>query len=580
MKRIHKLFAKLSLSFLLLSIVPLTLTGWATYSIAVSILEERIHSEMNAMFNQDIKAMKLFVDDLNRMGNVIANSSAASRFLNITEESDYLHSFLELDQQIENAHLIRPENVGITIVNETGYVYYNGYSYQRDSAPFSTFPWLNEEEITSKGYLFSSMHQRPYSNFDEGQAVFSYMRPLRSSNLSSTGMLIIDFRTDVLHNLLDNQQAFDLRKSQELIFVTITDRHGSLIYPTPSENMEMPAEVIDAYTHPFHQTADWTMTAYFSDQLFEPIDRIKQIVISVVLGSVFICLLASLIISRRISKPIQTMTRFMKRIETGDFNLQLRVRSHDEIGELSHGFNQMVIKIKQLLELVFIEQNKKRRAEITALQSQINPHFLYNTLESINSVARKNKQHEISKMLVMLGRLFRISISNFDEFVPIQKELDAAALYLDIQRFRSKKLKAYRIIVPAEITESYTIKWILQPLIENAVIHGIEPKPEGGEIAISGWIEGNDVLIRIEDNGMGVSPASLNQLQSSLEQREASVPKDTSHIGLSNVNARIKLHFGQAYGLSLDSIPSQGMTVTLKLPRRTKHDNMESLDRG
>jgi two-component system sensor histidine kinase YesM len=220
---------------------------------------------------------------------------------------------------------------------------------------------------------------------------------------------------------------------------------------------------------------------------------------------------------------------------------------------------------------VYEEQNAKRRAEVTAMQSQINPHFLYNTLESINSLARKNKQQDISRMIVLLGKLLRMSISTFDDMITIAKELDYVRHYLEIHNYRQPKSYSYHIEMEPEIMNLYTVKWILQPIIENTIIHGLETgHTDSGGIEIKGWLENEDVWISIKDNGTGIPEDRLAELQINLEQRAVELTKHGRKVGLYNVQSRIKLYYGDPYGLQIDSKPGWGTVVTIRLPRREK----------
>ncbi|MNI19376.1 putative sensor-like histidine kinase [compost metagenome] len=234
----------------------------------------------------------------------------------------------------------------------------------------------------------------------------------------------------------------------------------------------------------------------------------------------------------------------------------------------------MVRRIRELIQLVYQEQNDKRKAEVAALQSQINPHFLYNTLESINSLARKNKQPEISKMIVLLGKLLRMSISTFDDLVTIDKELEYVRYYLEIHKFRQRRPIDYAIELDEEVRQLYTVKWILQPIIENAIIHGLDPKQHGGSIHITCWLDEEDVYIRIADKGVGVTSEQLSIMRYQLQHQAENLSKHQKKVGLYNVQSRIRLHFGENYGIHLDSICNEGMTVTVKIPRRVTHESL------
>lgn len=200
----------------------------------------------------------------------------------------------------------------------------------------------------------------------------------------------------------------------------------------------------------------------------------------------------------------------MKEVETGNFDVNFPSNVRDEVGRLGEGINHMLQRIRELVSLVYIEQNNKRRAELTALQSQINPHFLYNTLETINSLARKNNEREISRMIVLLGKLLRNSVSIVHDLIPISKELEHVRNYFEIHKHLIKEHISYEIDISPEIQKLFTIKWILQPIVENSIVHGSRNRPDGIHISISGNIINDKVFIKVKDNGVGMSKEELN----------------------------------------------------------------------
>jgi len=581
MRFYHTLFVKLFVSFLLLSTIPLLLTGLVTYQNVANSLNLQLESEAESTLNGNFNKLSLYLNDLKRMGDSIAVSPIVSDFLKNNNEDAYYPFFPRMDETINSAHLIRPENVGITIVNEYGYVYYYGYSLNRNDDDFTSFDWLPDQSSYHEGTYVTAVHSRPYNHFVDDLPVFSFVRQLYSNDLRSKGQLIIDFKLDALNRLFTTDSS--TKKSNDgLLQFYVQDQLGKLVYPNDSLHNGMPN---DLSKYQLVQQSDpslgWTMSAYFlKKKWYEPVDKIRKTFLKITIMSSLICLLVSLLISTRFSKPIKQLRLLMKQVETGDFELQFKIQSKDEIGSLGIGFNHMVKKIKELITLVYREQNEKRRAEIAALQAQINPHFLYNTLETINSLARKSKEQQISKMIVLLGKLLRISISNFDEMVPISQELEYVKHYLAIHKLRLNKQIDYSIDVDERIYRLYTVKWIFQPIIENAIIHGLDRKSDGGSIHIVGWLEEDEVWFQIIDQGIGMPTERLIALQEALDNDYEQLSRNQRNIGLFNVQSRIKLHFGRTYGISIASVPYQGTTVTIKLPRRDHHEELQAIDRG
>lgn len=584
----HSIFFKLFITFLILTTCPLILTGYVTYQNMATTLNDKLDRDTLSMLDQKMKALTLYVNDLQRMGNSISQSATVSDFLKNTSEDTYPSFFRKLDELVGSIHAIRPENVGITIVSESGYIYNFGYTIYDRHGNFNQFEWMPQFGTYSDDTYITSLHTRPYVTVKEDQPVFSFVRQITSNNLKARGLLIIDFPTHVLNQLFDTVHLVGHMSAAEDSGIFVTDQNGLILYPYPdrffatavlkANNDASRIMKNDKYYKLIHQrdpVTGWTLGAYFlEDQLYAPVYHFRNSTISTIIQTIFICLIASFFISRNISSPIQKLKKLMKQFGRGDFDQYFEVRRKDEIGALGVGFNQMVKRIKELIHLVYQEQNEKRKAEVTALQSQINPHFLYNTLESINSLARKNKEPEISKMIVLLGKLLRMSISTFDDLILIENELEYVRYYLEIHKFRLQRPIDYEITLDTEIRNLYTVKWILQPIIENAIIHGLDPKQNGGNIKITGWLDEEDVYIQIADQGVGVTNERLQMMRYHLQHHAEQFTKHEKKVGLYNVQSRIQLHFGGTYGIYLDSVLNEGMTVTVKLPRRTTNESL------
>lgn len=579
---------KLFVTFLLLTTLPLTITGYVTYQNMAKTLNDKLDRDTQLMMDQKLNSLTLYAKDLQRMGSSISQSAIVSDFLKNTSKDTYPSFFKKLDELIESIHAIRPENVGITIVNENGFIYNFGYTMSGRNVNFYKYEWLPPWGAYSDAAHFTPLHRRPYVTVKEDQPVFSFARQIISNNLKAKGLLIIDFHIDVLNQLFDTTNVDEHMSNGEDSGIFVTDQNDVILYPfshpffTTKDLQETnnASRMIknDKYYKLIHQrdpVTGWTLSAYFlEDTLYAPVYHIRNSTISTTIITIFICLFSSFFISRNISTPLRRMKELMRQFGRGDFNLHFEIERKDEIGALGVGFNQMVKRIKELINLVYKEQNDKRKAEVTALQSQINPHFLYNTLESINSLARKNKEPEISKMIVLLGKLLRMSISTFDDMVRIENELEYVRCYLEIHKFRLQRPIDYEITLDSEIRNLYTVKWILQPIIENAVIHGLDPKQHGGSIKITGWMVEDDVYIQIADQGVGVTNEQLQMMRFQLQHQAEHFTKHEKRIGLYNVQSRIQLHCGEAYGIYLDSVLNEGMTVTVKLPRRTTNESL------
>ncbi|MBO4889740.1 MAG: sensor histidine kinase [Lachnospiraceae bacterium] len=274
-------------------------------------------------------------------------------------------------------------------------------------------------------------------------------------------------------------------------------------------------------------------------------------------------ILFSIFLPKSFTKPITDLVTVTDRVSRGDLAARSRNDSLDEVGELSKSMNQMIDKINELLSQITKEQIRIREAELELLQSQINPHFLYNTLDTIIWLAEGGDEKRVVGMVKSLSAFFRTSLSRGRDIITIREELLHAKSYLEIQQFRYQDILEYEINVPEEFNE-YTIpKITIQPLVENALYHGIKNKRGGGRITIDAKRQGDDFVISVSDNGIGMSEERLAEVIDGLTGQQ---PSDSAIYGLYNVNERIRLKFGDKYGITLHSVFGQGSTCNILLP--------------
>ena len=281
-------------------------------------------------------------------------------------------------------------------------------------------------------------------------------------------------------------------------------------------------------------------------------------------------LVSSIVISRALSRPLKGLSRAMRQFEkNADTFTYAPVGGAREVQELSESFGHMVVKIQHLMETVRREEINLRKTELKALQAQINPHFLYNTLDSIAWMCEQGRNDEAVQMVNALAQLFRISISRGHELIPIRSELRHAESYLKIQKHRYKNQFSYRFDVDESCLDFLCNKITLQPIIENAIYHGINGLVDEGEIVITLRAEGTDVVFTVADNGVGMDQAQIEAIL----RKERS---DHTGIGIKNVNDRLKIYFGEGYGITIDSEPDVGTTVTIRMPQVREEGEYEN----
>ena len=278
-------------------------------------------------------------------------------------------------------------------------------------------------------------------------------------------------------------------------------------------------------------------------------------------------LLFDLLFTRKVVRSIVTVARAMKQAEKGRF-VRIKARGaaeKDEAALLLNGFNRMSVQMEELIQRVEEEQRDKRQAEMQALMAQINPHFIYNTLESINSMAVLQGNTAISRMTVSLGKLLRISISDSRQLVPLATEIEHVLHYLRIQAYRYEERLAYTIDLPPRLEKYRCLKLIIQPLVENALAHGIDPLQRRGSIAIRVFEIGErDLVIEVADDGKGIDNERMRELFHSPQEAEEGA--DRRGVGLLNVHERIRLQYGGSYGLMICSELYKNTTVRIRIP--------------
>ena len=279
-----------------------------------------------------------------------------------------------------------------------------------------------------------------------------------------------------------------------------------------------------------------------------------------------VAVLTSWLLSRLIGKPLRGLASAMESFESDADHFTYRpVGGTREMQELSDSFEHMVLRIQELMTTVREEEVNLRKTELKALQAQINPHFLYNTLDSIAWMCEQGRNADAVKMVHALARLFRISISRGHELIPIAKELEHAESYLQIQMYRYKNQFTYTFDVDPDCLGYYCNKITLQPIIENSINHGLDLMVEEGRIDVRVRFDGDDIVFSVQDNGVGMGPEQLEAIMQN-------GPTDRTGIGIKNVNDRLKIYFGRSYGLSITSEPDVGTCVEIRMPRIREGD--------
>ncbi len=480
--------------------------------------------------------------------------------------------------------------IGVYWING-GEVLYSEYGNGQwiDHSDFARQDWYKEVmEKDGKGVLVSPY---PSHNGSSNEYVFSYARSIVNvNNRQSYGVLLFDISMDGLKDLAGNM------KSKSAGTMIILDGEGKVVYHPDASQLRSAfplkaqqsygyyTDNIDGQETMFHYSRSaytgWTVVnAIEVEQLSDELSILRNLLFSYTGVMLMVSTILFALLSFTIIKPLKEMKRLMRRVEVGDYEVQFRVRSSDEVNRLGHSFNVMVAQIRELVNKVLRMRIHQQQAQVQILRTQINPHFLYNTLESIHMKAEINRDYEVADMISMLGKLFRLSLRQTAERIPLFKEMEYVGVFIGLQKVRFPKLE-YDVDVAPDLMRAEIPPWIVQPLVENAIIHGLNPLKGDGWINVSAKMAEGDLVIEVADNGVGLSESRLAWLRSMLRAQESD-EETGDHIGVNNVHRRIQNYYGQGYGLRIDNRPDGGTIAEIRLRAIMEvDDDAQAADRG
>ncbi len=585
--------SRLLLYFVLVSIIPILLIGVVTYGISSNVIRNMAMDSSEKMIDRVSSEIdNLFLEVFN-LSNLIAEDPSIQQILRqpLSEDVSQRYSTdLLMDTRLRYIQEYRSQFFGFYIIAENGGKYKSNF-HSAKSADLRITDWY-KGIVDSKSPVWFSPHSGSFAVETIGQTLISGGFPIVDKATGKTsGVVMIDIEESLLTNIINSRLGktgymFILDRNNKII------SHPNVPMDTPEtlpilrtaitniekgqkkvEGTEMDSEVKPTVIYErgmltvYKESAltGWKLVGVIPSNELTKDSRMIGIVIAVLL--LVLCALATLsafITADSVAKPIRKLMLLMKKVEEGDLSVTMKVNYNDEVGQLGNSFNVMIEEIRNLMDKVYVEQKNLRKAELKALQAQINPHFLYNTLDSIIWLSREMKNEEIIKMVTALTRLFRIGISRGRDIVSVKDEIDHINSYLTIQSIRYKNKFTYEIQVSESLHRFKTLKLILQPIVENAIYHGIKLKREKGVITISAREEENLILFEVKDTGIGMTGEQLTALENTIKGAEG---EKIESYGVKNVDERIKIFFGSDYGLSYRSEYGEGTEVEIKIPK-------------
>ncbi len=485
--------------------------------------------------------------------------------------------------------LLKPEISTVMLISRDNSVYqYTTTTSRVNENMLLSRDWYKGLRGSEDTFFITGLHDRSYYEDKGAGAVVTVGRVLFSYDGAYAGILLIDLDP---FTLLQLDHDFVLARDKYGMSVIISNRQNEIVYHSDAASgrlswqqvLESGAEYLkDDNSHDqivlsgsTSQGNLFIKTEIPRSKLLQKINRIKGMTVAVILMSCLVITLISLGLSYTITKPIKSLRRSMKQAEAGQYLPIEKEQANDEIGSLVYSYNKMIITIRTLIEDVYIAEIKQRQAKFIALQNQINPHMLYNTLESIRMKALVKDDEETAGMIKILARMFRLALGKEGKHHSVRHELDYTTNYLELQNIRFDNMFRLHIRIPDEMLDCSMIPLVFQPIVENSINHGFEDYSRPMNIEIEGvWTEEEEIRIRITDDGAGIPMEKREELIAMLEDAKSDKYKleetdvaESGGLGLKNIAERIKLHYGDRYYLTIRPGAERGTTVEILIPK-------------
>ncbi len=574
---------KLILVFSLVSIVPLLVMSSVLYRISVVSLEEAME-ETAAMFSSQITS---------DMDGVIDDYDALTRSLLVNHDlMNHLDTELPISKRIENQQFYRETVLkmmtmesgmqSVIIMNEKGeYYQYDRYGRSLHYEELLEQDWLIREQ-EKEGVLFlTALHDCPYYDKNQDQILVTFGRRVYGSDGRYAGMILIDLSPS---SMIQLSSLFLLERNQYNIKINISDETGGLIYDSDLSSGRIHYSEIDEEELLFYEKnpADYVVirgeTQQLGIQVNTVIPRSSMYLrvgfirrVTAVLAAVLIAVIvaASVLFTRRITYLIRKLQSSMKRLECGHYERIEEQAGKDEIGSLVESYNHMVGQMEELLEEVYQAGVRQKNAQFLALRAQINPHFLFNTLESIRIKAILNGDDEVADMVKLLARLFRSALEGDRKNYTVEDELENIRAYVRLQNIRFDQVITMEEEIDPRLQGARIPSILFQPVIENSFKYASRESNVPIRIRIEGRLsEGRQMVFTIRDDGPGMTPERLAAVRDSIaQQTDAAQEQEGAHsIGLRNIAERLRLRYGEEGSLRILSGDDAGTVVEIRVP--------------
>ncbi len=594
--------SKLMLSILLVLGTTVITSGVLFYLSSAAAIEQQTLSLTSNTVGQMTKNADLYITEIERLSLTLFGDTTVQRVLRASDPNardrrrqqdvdDITYRMLTLGaswQSIRGMYVFADDGAsirGMYVFADDGALFY----FTRGALPRSGYaiggePWYDRmsQQTAPSVLLWPTAAESTVAA--GGRPVFSHIRLIKNiSTGKKIGYLKIDVDVAVMHDLLGLSES-TARGGQVLLVAddghVIYDSSGSLTGQT-IEGLSLAGADHGqgrrlwrgrAYLYAAQRSAHTKWTTWMLIPVASvtgEAQRTGLVVLVLCIGAVVLIGAILYVVTRRVTQPLQRMARTMARVEQGEFGVRMPITpTRDEVGRLSRVFNTMLDSLERLITQVYEAQLREKDAQLLALQTQINPHFLFNTLNNMRALSRKRQAEAVATIAESLAELFRYSMSNWNEPVPLHEELAHVNNYVTIQRARFGARFTFDCDVPAELMGASVVKLSIQPLVENAISHGLDRRRNGLAILVRASRDETTLRIEVIDNGYGIDANTLARLQETLAYPLAAARLPTAEVGIGivNIDRRIKLLFGERFGLTIHVDRDIGTIVEQHLP--------------